>query len=175
MYCALQLVEKTFTYLGSNRLPVTTFASWQHLCDAFSSCGQLGKRHVLLLNPVTHCFRTDKRPAVHQARPAHLHGLAVTSCLIAIDCSPDCWDTTGQHCICIQGRKGCSSKLTLLQNCSCLVNNKVTVLCKHMQIASEGHQTNSTCQFDTGTEVYSPDIWACIDQLDVLAEAATPL
>lgn len=63
---ALQLLERTFTFPGHAGLPKATFDAWQKLADALSGCAQLGRRHQLLLNPITHALKSDKRPAVHQ-------------------------------------------------------------------------------------------------------------
>ncbi len=71
--CAVQLVEKAFTFPGSTELPIATFEAWQKLCDAFSACGQLSRRHQLLLNPVTYAIKNDKRPAVHQVCGSVVH------------------------------------------------------------------------------------------------------
>ena len=63
---AAQLVERTFTFPGDACLPKATFDAWKKLADTFSVCGQLSRRQQLLLNPVTHAFKSDKRPSVHQ-------------------------------------------------------------------------------------------------------------
>ena len=80
---SVQLVERTFTFPDDLALPTATFDAWRKLADALSACGQLSRRQQLLLNPITHAFKSDKRHTVHQ--------VASQSASAAQVCHLCCW------------------------------------------------------------------------------------
>lgn len=80
MSASVQLVERTFTFLGDSGLPKATFNAWQKLADVLSACGQMHRRYQLLLNPVTHALKTDKRHEVHEVSFLKL------LCLLCMQC-----------------------------------------------------------------------------------------
>ena len=137
-------MERTFTFLGNAGLPKATFSAWQKLAGVLSACGQLHRRHQLLLNPVTHALKTDKRPAVHQVMFPKIAQLCYT-CNVTIEtvhtlaeCAYRCHITGKFRSFCLHDNK--ANKVT---GCMCMFQLTLIVAALDTNILHIIDQTKS--------------------------------